>query len=132
ENQHRPSGTLHHERFFSQLQQRMRGFVVYTPPGYDVRTSPPSPVLVLLPGTPGDETEWTSGGGSVEVLLDNLIAGGLMTPAIVVMHASDVDPRAATRRGDDNLGQLEKILVGDVVPLVRQRYAVRAEANSWA
>ena len=132
ENQHRPSGTLHHERFFSQLQQRMRGFVVYTPPGYDVRTSPPSPVLVLLPGTPGDETEWTSGGGSVEVLLDNLIAGGLMTPAIVVMHASDADPRAATRRGDDNLGQLEKILVGEVVPLVRQRYAVRTDANSWA
>lgn len=132
ENQNRPSGTLHHERFFSELQQRMRGLVVYTPPGYDARTSSRYPVLILLPGTPGDETEWTSGGGSVEVLFDNLIAGGLMTPAIVVMHASDVDPRAATRRGDDNLGQLEKTLVGDVVPLVRQRYAVRTDANSWA
>jgi enterochelin esterase family protein len=85
-----------------------------------------------LAGTPGDETEWTSGGGSVEVLFDNLIATGLMTPAIVVMHASDVDPHATTRRGDDNLGQLEKILVGELVPLVRQRYAVRNDANSWA
>jgi enterochelin esterase-like enzyme len=132
ENQNRPSGTLHHERFFSQLQQRMRGFVVYTPPGYDARTSRRYPVIILLPGTPGDETEWTSGGGSVEVLFDNLIAEGLMTSAIVVMHASDVDPRAATRRGDANLGQLERILVAELVPLVRRRYAVSTDANSWA
>ena len=89
------------------------------------RASRRYPVLVLLAGAPGDETEWTSGGGSVEVLLDNLIASGRMTPAIVVMHASDVDTRAATRRGDDNLGQLEKILVDELVPLVRRRYPVR-------
>jgi 1,4-alpha-glucan branching enzyme len=30
ENQNRPPGTLHHERFYSQSQQRMRGFLVYT------------------------------------------------------------------------------------------------------
>jgi enterochelin esterase-like enzyme len=132
EHQNRPPGTLHHERFFSQLQQQMRGFVVYTPPGYDARASRRYPVLVLLAGAPGDETEWTSGGGSVEVLFDNLIASGRMTPAIVVMHASDVDTRAATRRGDDNLGQLEKILVGELLPLVRRRYSLRTDASSWA
>src|SRR5262245_844866 len=86
ENQNRPSGTLHHERFFSQVQHRMRGLVVYTPPGYSVRSSRRYPVIVLLAGTPGDETEWTSGGGSVEVLFDNLIGVGLMTPTIVIMH----------------------------------------------
>jgi enterochelin esterase family protein len=132
EPQNRPPGTLHHERFLSQLQQQMRGFVVYTPPGYDVRASRRYPVLVLLAGAPGDETEWTSGGGSVEVLFDNLIAGARMSPAIVVMHASDVDTRATTRRGDHNLNQFEKILVGELVPLVRQRYAVRTDASSWA
>jgi enterochelin esterase-like enzyme len=110
----------------------VRGFVVYTPPGYNARMSRRYPVLVLLPGTPGDETEWTSGGGSVEVLFDNLIADGRMPPAIVVMHASDVNTHAATRRGDDNLSQFEQILVRELVPLVRQRYAVRPDANSWA
>ena len=132
ENQNRPPGTLHHERFYSRSQQRMRGFVAYTPPGYDPKASRRYPVLVLLAGTPGDETEWTSGGGSVEVVLDNLIAEGRMTPAIVVMHASDVITRAATRRGDDNLGQFEKILVDELVPLVRRRYPVRTDASSWA
>jgi enterochelin esterase-like enzyme len=94
----------------------MRGFVAYTPPGYDPKASRRYPVLILLAGTPGDETEWTNGGGSAEVVLDNLIADGRMTPAIVVMHASDVDARAATRRGNDNLGQFEKILVNELVP----------------
>lgn len=132
ENQNRPAGTLHHERFYSRSQQRMRGFVAYTPPGYDVKSSRRYPVLVLLSGAPGDETEWTNGGGSAEVLFDNLIAAGQMAPAIVVMHASDVDPRAATRRGNDNLRQFERILVDELVPLVTQRYPVRTDSRSWA
>ena len=132
ENQNRPPGTLHQERFYSRSQQRTRGFVAYTPPGYDPKASRRYPVLVLLSGAPGDETEWTSGGGSVEVVLDNLIAEGRMSPAIVVMHASDVDTRAATRRGDDNLRQFERILVEELVPLVRQRYRARTDASSWA
>ena len=106
--------------------------VVYTPPGYDPKASRRYPVLVLLAGSPGDETEWTSGGGSAEVLFDNLIAEGRMTPAIVLMHASDVDPRATTRRGDDNLGQFEKVLVDELALLVKERYRVRTDAASWA
>jgi len=132
ESQGKPPGTLHHERFYSRAQQRMRGAVVYTPPGYDPKASRRYPVLVLLAGAPGDETEWTSGGGSAEVVFDNLIAGGRMMPAIVVMHASDVEPRAPTRRGDQNLQQFEKILIDELVPLIRQRYLVRTDAGSWA
>ena len=33
EHQNKPAGALHHERFFSTHQGRMRPFVVYTPPG---------------------------------------------------------------------------------------------------
>jgi enterochelin esterase family protein len=132
ENQNRPAGTLHYERFYSRSQQRTRGAVIYTPPGYEPRSARRYPVIVLLSGTPGDETDWTSGGGSVEIMLDNLIAEGRMVAAIVVMHASDVDPQAETRRGDDNLGQFEKILLDELIPLVRQRYHAKKEAASWA
>jgi len=132
EPQNRPPGTLHHERFYSRSQQRMRGFVVYTPPAYEPKASRRYPVLILLPGTPGDETEWTSGAGSAELVFDNLIAEGRMAPAIIVMHASDVDPAARTRRGDDNLRQFETILVDELVPLVKERYRVRTDASSWA
>lgn len=131
EPQSRPPGTLHYERFYSRSQQRMRGFVVYTPPGYE-KASRRYPVLFLLPGTPGDETEWTSGGGSAEIVFDNLIAKGRMTSAIVVMHASDVNPAARARRGDDNLRQFETILVDELAPLVRERYRVKTDAGSWA
>jgi enterochelin esterase family protein len=82
ENQNRPTGTLHHDRFYSRTQQRTRGSIVYTPPGYD--SSPANrryPVLVLLPGTPGDATDWTSGGGFVEI-----------------------NPRQPDRRGHDDAG----------------------------
>jgi enterochelin esterase-like enzyme len=109
----------------------MRAALVYTPPGYDRKASRRYPVLVLLSGAPGDETEWTAT-GMADVVFDNLIAAKRMTPAIVVMHASDVDPRAPTRRGDQNLGQFERILVDELVPLIKQRYTVRTEANSWA
>jgi enterochelin esterase family protein len=109
----------------------MRAALVYTPPGYDPRASRRYPVFVLLSGAPGDETEWTTT-GLAEVVFDNLIAEGTMTPAIVVMHASDVDQRATTRRGDQNLGQLERILVDELVPLITQRYRVRTDVGSWA
>jgi enterochelin esterase family protein len=131
EIQNRPAGTLHYERFYSKLQQRTRRFVVYTPVGYDSGARR-YPVLVLTPGTPGDETEWTSGGGFADVLFDNLIAEGRMEPMIVVMHASDVDERLPQRRGDDNLRQFETILVDELVPAIKQRYRTSSNVASWA
>jgi enterochelin esterase family protein len=129
ENQNRAPGTLHYESFFSKVQQRTRRFVVYTPPGY-ASSSRLYPVTVLLPGTPGDETDWTSGGGFAEILFDNLIAEGRMEPMIVVMHASDVD--ALGRRGDEYLQRFENILVEELVPAVKQRYRVNVNPASWA
>ena len=129
EDQQRAPGTLHYERFYSKTQQRMRRFVVYTPAGY-ASSSRLYPVMILLPGTPGDETEWTSGGGFVETLFDNLIAEGRMEPMVVVMHASDVD--ANGRRGDEYLRRFEDILVDELVPAVKQRYRVNTNPASWA
>ena len=129
ENQNSPPGTLHHERFLSKRQQRMRRFLVYTPPGYESSGSRRYPTLVLLPGTPGDENDWTSGGGFAEVMFDNLIAQGKMVPMIIVIHASDV---LENGKRDDNLQQFEPILVEELLPIIRSRYRVRSEAHSWA
>jgi hypothetical protein len=59
--------------------------------------------IVLLPGTTGDEDDWTSGGGFADIMLDNLIAAGRMTPMVVVMHASDVLDPPEAHRGNENL-----------------------------
>ncbi|AMY06994.1 Carbohydrate acetyl esterase/feruloyl esterase precursor [Luteitalea pratensis] len=132
EAQNSPAGTLHHERFRSARQQRTRQFVVYTPPGYEPAGTRRYPVLVLLPGTPGDENDWTSGGGFAEVMFDNLIARGEMVPMFVVMHASDALDRPGGRRSDQNLQEFEVILVDEVLPLLRARYRVDPQPESWA
>jgi enterochelin esterase-like enzyme len=129
DNQNQAPGTLHHERFFSKLQQRIRRFVVYTPPGYESSGSRPYPTLVLLPGTPGDENDWTIGGGFAEVMFDNLIAQGRMVPMIVVMHASDV---LENGKRDDNLRQFEPLLIEELLPVVRKRYRVSSQPRLWA
>ena len=132
EAQNSPPGTLHHERFLSARQQQIRRFVVYTPPGYEQAGSRRYPALVLLPGTPGDEHDWTSGGGFAEVMFDNLIARGEMAPMIVVVTASDALDRAGQRRSDENLQEFEAILLKEVLPVVRSRYRVHSRPESWA
>ena len=59
-----------------------RKMVVYTPPGYskDVKY----PVLYLLHGIGGDETEWQRF-AKPNLLLDNLLAEGKAVPMIIVM-----------------------------------------------
>ena len=38
-------------------------------------------LVILLSGTPGTETDWTSGGGFADTIFDNLIASGAMPPS---------------------------------------------------
>ena len=124
-----PKGTLHYETFFSTHQKRSRKFVVYTPADYRQSASQDFPVLVLLPGTPGDENDWTQGGGFADVLFDNLISQKKMRPMIVVMHASDV---LQNGRRTDNLKEFEPILVNELLPEVRKRYRTARSNAQWA
>ena len=123
-----PRGTLRHEAF-SSTAGASRKVVVYTPPGYDRDTSRRYPVLILLSGTPGTESDWTSGGGFAEIVFDNLIASGAMQPMLVVMHASDV---LRNGRRADNLKEIEPIITTLLVPEIRTRYRVRKDPQSWA
>src|SRR6185295_15931685 len=116
-----PKGTLHYEPFFSKQLQRPSRAVVYTPPNYRQSPSRRYPVLVLLPGTPGDENDWTIGGGFAHTMFDNLIADGKIPPMLVVMHASDILP-SGTRAA--HLKAVEPALLNDLFPEIRKRYRV--------
>ena len=59
-----------------------RKMQVYTPPGYSPEKK--YPVLYLLHGIGGDETEWQRF-ARPNLLLDNLLAEGKVVPMIVVM-----------------------------------------------
>jgi enterochelin esterase-like enzyme len=106
---------------------------VYTPPGY----SPDKkyPVLYLLHGIGGDETEWQRF-AKPNVLLDNLIADGKAEPMIVVM------PNGRAQKNDRPEGNVfasapafatfERDLLDDVIPAIEARYSVRKDREHRA
>lgn len=107
-----------------------RRALVYTPPGYSADRS--YPVLYLLHGLGGDETEWRRA-SAPEVILDNLIADRRAVPMVVVM------PNGRARADDRTPGELfteehfaafaafERDLIEDLIPAVEARYSVHRD-----
>jgi len=110
-----------------------RKALVYTPPGYS--SSQKYPVLYLLHGIGGDETEWQRG-GSPETILDNLYADKTIAPMIVVM------PNGRAQKNDRAEGDVfksapafavfERDLLDDLIPFVEARYPVTKDRVSRA
>jgi enterochelin esterase-like enzyme len=110
-----------------------RKMQVYTPPGYSKNKK--YPVLYLLHGIGGDETEWQRF-AKPDVLLDNLIADGKAVPMIIVM------PNGRARKNDRAEGNVfaaapafaafEQDLLQDVIPAIESRYSVRADREHRA
>ena len=101
-----PHGRLEMVSYESKSVGTTRKMQVYTPPGYSAEKK--YPVLYLLHGIGGDETEWQRF-ARPNVLLDNLLAEGKITPMIVVMpngrarrttgpRATSSPPRRPSRR----------------------------------
>lgn len=108
---------------------------VYLPPGY----SPDRryPVLYLLHGIGGDETEWLRF-TSPNVILDNLVADGKAEPMIVVMPNGRAlaDDRA---EGDlfspakvAGFAAFERDLLDCLIPAVEAAYATRTDREGRA
>ena len=95
---------------------------VYTPPGYSADRR--YPVLYLLHGIGGDETEWQRF-ATPDMLFDNLIADGKAVPMIVVM------PNGRAQKNDRAEGNVmasapafaafEADLLNDVIPTIESR-----------
>ena len=106
---------------------------VYTPPGYSKDKK--YPVLYLLHGIGGDETEWQRF-ATPDVLFDNLIADGKAVPMIVVM------PNGRAQKNDRAEGNVfesapafavfEQDLLDDVIPAIESRYSVQADREHRA
>lgn len=104
-----------------------RRMLVYTPPGYSAETK--YPVLYLLHGIGGDETEWERF-ATPDVLLDNLIADGMAVPMIIVMpngraQAND-RPEGNVFAAAPAFAVFERDLLDDVIPAIDARYSTDA------
>jgi enterochelin esterase-like enzyme len=128
-----PRGKLEMISYESQTVGTTRQMNVYTPPGYSEQQA--YPVLYLLHGIGGDETEWQRF-ATPDVLLDNLIADGKAVPMIVVM------PNGRAQKNDRAEGNVfeaapafavfEKDLLTDVIPTIEARYRVKADREHRA
>ena len=128
-----PQGRLEMVTYDSKSVGNTRKMQVYTPPGYSKDRK--YPVLYLLHGIGGDETEWQRF-AAPNVILDNLLADGKVTPMIVVM------PNGRAQKNDRAEGDVfksapafaafEQDLLKDVIPTIESRYAVQADREHRA
>jgi len=105
---------------------------VYTPPGYT--TDKKYPVLYLLHGIGGDETEWERF-AHPDVLLDNLIADGKAVPMIIVMPngRAQKDDRANAGMGAaPAFAVFERDLLDDVIPAIQSCYSTYTNRENRA
>ena len=110
-----------------------RKMLVYTPACYS--TDRKYPVLYLMHGIGGDETEWQRF-TTPDVLLDNLQADKKIEPMIVVMPNGRAQPND---RAEGNVystapafEKFEQDLLNDVIPTIESRYSVLADREHRA
>jgi enterochelin esterase-like enzyme len=121
-------GTVETFEYDSKTVGARRKATVYTPPGYSAEKK--YPVLYLLHGVGGDETEWMRF-CTPNVILDNLIAAERITPMIVVMANGRARPNDRPPPGSEifkpenaaAFANFERDLLDDLIPAIESRYA---------
>src|SRR4051812_46868756 len=128
-----PHGKLEMIEYESKTVGTRRKMQVYTPPGYSKDKK--YPVLYLLHGIGGDETEWERF-AKPDVMADNLMADGKAVPMIIVL------PNGRAEVGDhpkDNsyshaaaFAKFEDDLLKDVIPAIDARYSTLTDREHRA
>ena len=128
-----PHGQLEMISYESKSVGSTRKMNVYTPPGYSKDKK--YPVLYLLHGIGGDETEWQRF-ATPNVILDNLIADGKAVPMIIVMPngraQKDDRPGPNAMATAPAFAAFEQDLLDDVIPTIESRYSVQADREHRA
>lgn len=128
-----PHGKLEMIEYDSKTVGTTRKMLVYTPPGYSKEKK--YPVLYLLHGIGGDETEWRRF-AHPEILMDNLIAEGKVTPMIIVMPngraQKDDRPGPNPMATAPAFAKFERDLLDDVIPAIQTRYSVYTNRENRA
>jgi enterochelin esterase-like enzyme len=128
-----PHGKLEMIEYDSKTVGAKRKMQVYTPPGYTKEKK--YPVVYLLHGIGGDETEWERF-CTPDIVLDNLIADGKAVPMIIVM------PNGRAQKNDRPEGNIyaaapafknfEHDLLDDVIPTIQSRYSTYTNRENRA
>jgi enterochelin esterase-like enzyme len=128
-----PHGKLEMIEYESKSVGTRRKANVYTPAGYSADKK--YPVLYLLHGIGGDETEWQRF-ATPGVLLDNLMADGKATPMIIVMPngRAQVNDRVEGNgmQSAPAFAKFEDDLLKDLIPAIEAKYSVQSDREHRA
>lgn len=128
-----PHGKLEMVEYDSKIVGTKRKMNVYTPPRYSKDKK--YPVLYLLHGIGGDETEWQRF-ATPDRLFDNLIQDGKAVPMLVVMPngRAQKDDRAGGNsfQSAPAFAVFERDLLDDVIPAIESRYSVQGDRGHRA
>lgn len=122
-------GALATIRYFSHLTHTERQMQVYTPPGYNHNTRA-YPVLYLMHGGGGNDTDWTVS-MRANYIMDDLLAAHRIKPMIVVMPDGNVTPSFNINYFVPQ-DEFPKELVGSIIPYVEQDYRAAPGARNRA
>jgi enterochelin esterase family protein len=117
-----PHGAVATVRYYSKVAQKERMMEVYTPPGYN-HDNRGYPVLYILHGAGGNETDWIVN-MRANFILDNLIAQGKVVPMILVSPNANADGFPSTAFPDE--------LLGNIVPYIEENYRTAPGAQNRA
>jgi len=128
-----PHGVIEMIEYDSKTVGTTRKMLVYTPPDYSRDES--YPVLYLMHGIGGDETEWNRY-AKPQVMMDNLIADGKSVPMIIVLpngRARENDrPEGNAWAAAPAFANFEHDLLNDVIPTIEARYSTRTDRDGRA
>jgi len=119
-----PHGAVATVRYYSNVAQKERIMEVYTPPGYG-KDNRVYPVLYILHGAGGNETDWIIN-MRANFILDNLIAQGKAVPMILV------SPNANTTADGFPSTAFPDELLGNIVPYIEENYRTAPGGNNRA
>ncbi|MEP6755348.1 MAG: alpha/beta hydrolase-fold protein [Chthonomonadales bacterium] len=128
-----PHGKLEMVEYDSKSVGTKRKMQVYTPPGYSMDKK--YPVVYLLHGIGGDETEWERF-AKPDQLMDNLLADSKAVPMIIVMPngraQKDDRPGPNAFATAPAFAAFEQDLLNDVIPYMESHYALQADSEHRA
>lgn len=126
-----PHGDIRIKPYYSAVTNQWRRFLIYTPPGYDAKTSEKYPVMYILHGGGEDERGWAMQ-GKTDLILDNLIAEGKAKPMLVVMMDGNLGSGGLGGFGEQPLRMFENELKNAVIPFVEKNYRAESDTKNRA
>lgn len=112
------------DSFISATTKQEVKMEVYLPDGYEAGKQK-YPVIYMLHGAGGNETDWRVKGG-IQYTADALIARQKMRPSIIVMPT--LGPQSWWANGNET--NAEDAFLKDLIPYVEQKYAVNKDRQS--